>query len=133
MDKLEKLQERGLRFVFNDHVSPYDALLTKADLLPLSMNRLKLLGIEVFKCIHGTNPEYMNNMFKIKSASYEFRDPSKLELTKFRTTKFGYKSFAYYGSKLWNSLPIEVKSVDSLSSFKHKISLWCRTADARSL
>ena len=132
IQKLEKLQERGLRFVFSDHTSTYEALLLKANLLSLSMNRLKLLGIEVYKCVNKLNPEYLNSMFKQRTISYDFRDPLKLELSKFRTTSFGYKSFSYYGAKLWNSLPTEIKNVDSLSKFKENISRWCHSADAQS-
>ena len=132
-DKLEKLQERALRFVFNDSISTYELLLKNAELLPLSVLRLKLLAIEVYKCINCINPEYMNDMFKHKSLPYDFRDSSKLETSKYNGKTFGYKSFTYYGSKLWNSIPAEIKNVDSLSKFKQKISLWCQTPKAQKL
>ena len=35
-DKMEKLQERALRYVYRDNVSSYQKLLSNADLLPLS-------------------------------------------------------------------------------------------------
>ena len=45
--KLEKLQERALRFVYLDKVSSYDDLLTKANLTTLHLGRLKMLATEV--------------------------------------------------------------------------------------
>ena len=97
------------------------------------MNRLKCLAIEVYKCVKGKNPNYMNDMFKSKNSLYNFRDPSKLDQSKFKTVRFGYKSFSYYGSKLWNSLPPDIKNAENVFSFKKKLSLWCQTPDARSL
>ena len=45
--KLEKLQERALRFVYLDKFSSYDDLLTKANLATLDIGRLKMLATEV--------------------------------------------------------------------------------------
>ena len=36
LSKLEKLQERPLRFVFRDTTSSYEYILTRGDFLPLS-------------------------------------------------------------------------------------------------
>lgn len=131
--KLEKLQERALRFVFNDHQSSYEALLSRGNFLSLAMHRLKLLAIEVYKCVHKLNPEYMNNLFQLRNIEYKLRDPSRLEQPTFQSIKYGYKSFSYYGSKLWNKLPVEIKNVDSLGEFKCKVILWCHTSQARTL
>ena len=63
LNKLEKLQERALQFVFHDITSPYETLLEPGNFLPLSVYRIRCLAIEVFKCIHGNNPAYLNNLF----------------------------------------------------------------------
>ena len=55
LNKLEKLQERVLRFVFRDTTSSYKNLLTRGDFLPLSQYRIRCLGIEVYKCFNGLN------------------------------------------------------------------------------
>ena len=54
--KLEKLQERALRFVFSDFTSTYEELLKRGNFLPLSIYRLKFLAIEVYKCVKKLNP-----------------------------------------------------------------------------
>ena len=56
--KLEKLQERALRFVFCDATASYEDLMERGNFLPLSVYRIRCLGIEVFKCFHGLNPAF---------------------------------------------------------------------------
>ena len=124
-NKLNKLQERALRIVYQDNASSYESLLAKGNFLSLSICRLKFLAIEVYKCIHHLNPPYLNELFQIKNVKYNLRDKSILKQDKFNTVKFGYKSFQYYGSKLWNHLPNEVKNSPDVYAFKTKIDKWC--------
>ena len=72
------------------------------------------MGIEVYKCVRGLNPTYMNNLFEISDPDYSLRDPFRLKQPKYDTKTFGYRSFRYHGSKLWNLLPVEVKSSESI-------------------
>ena len=51
--KLEKLQERALRIVFNDGHASYETLCESANILPLHVYRVRFLGIEVYKCVNG--------------------------------------------------------------------------------
>ena len=131
--KLEKLQERALRFVYNDQVSTYNDLLLQANVLSLSMYRLRFLAIEVYKCVSLKNPDYLNRLFTKKPAVYCLRDPDQLYQTKFNTYTYGYRSFAYYGAKLWNKLPLELKNSPTLIIFKGKLNHWIRSDSAKSL
>jgi hypothetical protein len=123
--KLEKIQERALRFVFSDSSTSYDALLKRANILPLSLHRLRFLAIEIYKCVNGSNPSYLNNLFSKRTIEYSFRDPNRLLQPKFNTIRYGFKSFRYYGSKLWNSLPTNIKESPSLSAFKNLVTECC--------
>ena len=55
-DKLEKLHERILCFIFSDYTSPYRELLKHGHFLSLSASRIRYLAIEMYKCVHGLNP-----------------------------------------------------------------------------
>ena len=110
LNKLEKPQERVLRFVFRDTTSSYEYLLTRGDFLPLSLYRIRCLGIEVYKCFNGLNPDYLNYLFKQPCQKYE--DSHRLEQPKFNTFTYGLRSFRYYGLKLWNVLPFSVKNTE---------------------
>ena len=122
--KLDKLNERAIRIVYNDYVSTYEKLLRDANALSLSMLRLKYMIIEVYKCINELNPEYMNKMFSVKDTKYDLRDASIAHQQIFQTITFGYRSFSYYGSKLWNSLPLYLKRIDDFQAFKRELHNW---------
>ena len=125
--KLEKIQERALRFVYNDVSSPYSDLLKRGNFLSLSALRIRFLAIEMYKCTNSLAPSYLCDLFKPRAIKYKLRDPHRLLQPEFNTIRFGYKSFTYYGSKLWNSLPPDIKDSDSLYIFKRRISLWCHS------
>ena len=131
--KLEKLQERALRFIYSDRESSYDNLLSRGNLLTLSMYRLRFLAIEVYKCVENKNPQYLNALFIKKNSHYELRDTDLIFQDRFNTMKYGYRSFTYYGAKLWNSLPSDIKKSQSIDIFKHKLNLWCRSNSAKLL
>ena len=61
--KLEKLQERALRLVFCDKTATYGDLLKRGNFLSLKAFRTRCLAVEVYKCVHGLNPTYLNDLF----------------------------------------------------------------------
>ena len=129
-DKMEKLQERALRYVYRDNVSSYQKLLSNADLLPLSLLRLRFLAIEMYKCVYKLNPQYMSDLFHERRLRYNLRNSNLLTQHRFTTKKYGFRSFIYYGAKLWNALPVDLKQIDQLHIFKQRLTEWCATNDA---
>ena len=71
-------------------------------------NKRRLL-IEVFKCTKGENPPLLNGLFTRKEI---------LVLPKASTKTWGLHSFAYRGSRAWNTLPDNIKSSHSSKEFK---------------
>ena len=59
---------------------------------------------------------------------YHFRDSNRLQQPEIQTVRYGFKSFRYYGSKLWNALPAEVKKSKNLHHFKKNVTQWCASA-----
>ena len=78
LNRLEDIQRRALRFVLCDYDSCYENLLTAASVPGIRVNLLRYLAIEVFKCVNGLNPDYLNKMIHKKSSPYELRDTSIL-------------------------------------------------------
>ena len=70
LNKIEKIQERTLRFVYRDTSSSYEELLKRGQFLSLSMFRIYFLAIEVYKCMRGLNPPYLNELFKQREMHY---------------------------------------------------------------
>ena len=65
--KIEKLQERALRFVFNDFTNSYENMLKKAELTTLTLSRIKTLALEVYKALHGHSPPLHERYVYIKT------------------------------------------------------------------
>ena len=94
----EKLKERALRIVYQDSELDYANLIGESGQLSLRMNMIRILSIEIYKCVKGTNPDYLNEMFSLSNSHYDLRDQSRLEQPKFNTKTFGYRSFIYLGA-----------------------------------
>ena len=69
LNKVESLQKRALRFLYEDYVSSYEELLQKAGKETMKVNRLRSLCVEIYKLINNINPTYMNEIFKLRKIS----------------------------------------------------------------
>ena len=122
--KMEKLQERALCFVSNDHVSTYSNLLQRAKMPSLYLSRLRKLSIEVYKILTQNSQNFLTDLFERKETPYILRDNDKRVQPAYNTTTYGKNSLRYQGAKLWNSLPITIKEATTLSQFKRLIKTW---------
>ena len=66
----------------------------------------------------------MNNIFEFIKKPYSLRTTSHFRSRKIRTTKYGIETPSYLGPKLWNLVPNEYKTIESLADFKTKIKTW---------
>ena len=120
--KMEKIQERALRFLFDDNTSTYIELLKKADREVLHLKRIKTVACEVFKSLQDLNPVFMKEMFSEKVDVYDMRDNYKLQMKRFKKMRYGKGSFSYYGAHIWNMLPANFKMCINITSFKKLLS-----------
>ena len=124
IDKIQKLQERALRFVLKDSTSDYETLLSKSDFDSFRISSVKTMAVEMYKILNGMGPEYLSTLFSKSNVPYQLRDGNKLTQPLKRTTTFGIKSLAYFGTHLWNMLPHHIKNSVSLREFKSMIGKW---------
>ena len=119
LNKVESLQKRALRFLYEDYVSSYEELLQKAGKETMKVNRLRSLCIEIYKLINNINPTYMNEIFKLRKISRAVRSNYKLNLDvpTINQVSFGGKSLRYYGPKIWDLLSFHIKSSENLEAF----------------
>ena len=78
LNKVESLQKRVLRFLYEDYISSYEELLQKAGKETMKVNRLRSLCIEIYKSINNINPTYMNEIFKLRKTSRAVHSNYKL-------------------------------------------------------
>ncbi len=121
---MEKIQERALRFVYEDYESTYDILLKKGNHDMLYIGHLRNMFTEIFKALHGSTPIYIRDLFEEKDNINNLRSTVSLKQSKCNTVTCGLNSFRYKGAKIWNDLPNKIKNSITLAEFKNQITKW---------
>ena len=122
--KMEKIQERALRFVYNDYDTNYNSLLEINNESTLYLKRVRLMAQEVYKAMSNQSPKYTQDLLGHRNSRYSNRRPLDLYVPKVNQTKFGYKSYSFEAPTIWNSLPTEIRRVENLELFKTLIKKW---------
>ena len=65
-NRINKIHERALRIVYDDHVNSFEQLLEKDKSFTVHERNLQTLATEIYKVINGISPEIMKNIFKLK-------------------------------------------------------------------
>ena len=93
-------------------------MLLKSYKTTMEVDRLIKLCIEIYKTLRNLNAPYMKTIFKKPSNRASNRLKHNIYLPKHNQATFGTKSLRVLGPKLWNTLPENIKSADSLPIFK---------------
>lgn len=117
LNKIEKLQERALRIVYNDYKTDYSFLLKRANVHSMSKMYDLCLLKEVYKSVNNENPTYICEMFTKRTSDYALRGKNVLKVWLVKSTNNGLHSFQYKGSKLWNSLTDQQRTAESVHVF----------------
>ena len=125
--KLQKLQNRAARVIMRAN---YDAsagiLLDALHWDNLSLRREKLKAGLMFKTLKGNVPPYLQNMFSVRGTNYNIRNSeTRLNLPKARTNDLK-RSFCYSRALLWNSLPQDIRKLQSFAQFRKTIAEYYR-------
>ncbi len=79
----------------------------------------------VFKAINKLSPSYFHNYFQPNTAIHKIgtRQATRCDLFKSlkNTTRYGLQTIQYFGSKLWNTLPLFIRLASSISVFRSKL------------
>ena len=87
----------------------------------LSLPRKKFKANLMFKILNGEAPTYLQNLFTIRGTGYNIRN-SEMRLNVPRPwTDYLKKSFCYSGAVLFNSLPQDITTCQSLPQFTKAI------------
>ncbi len=89
--KIDKIQKRALRFMFNDKNSSYSSLLEKCGYNILLVRRIQTIATEVFKSLYNLKPTFMNQTFDLKNSNVLFQ-------LKWQKVTYGKNTF----KRLWN-------------------------------
>ena len=125
LDKLQKVQNSAARLVFRakkrDHVTP---LLRALHWLPIEARVEYKLSLHCHNFFQGACPAYFSNMLTAYTPSRSLRssaDQFTLITPKVQMKTTGERSFAFCGPTIWNSLPCNIRSIQSTPSFKRAL------------
>ena len=113
--KIERVQERGLRIVFNTCSEDYHTLLKRAKLPSLYNRRLQDIAILMYKVKHGLLRKCVTDPFSIKNSIYCLRNRN-FSIPTYNTVQYGKHSLRYLGPHIWSKLDKADKERPTLQS-----------------
>ena len=72
--KINKLHEKALRIVYNEHFSSFEELLSKDKSVTVHQRNLQILSTEMCKILNGLSSDIMQDIFETKSNYYNTRN-----------------------------------------------------------
>ena len=121
LKRLQLVQNSAARLVVgkkkHDHIS---AELRKLHWLPVRERILHKIGTSCYKAINGISPLYISRMLDTYIPPRTLRSSNKtlLRIPKTKLKTYGERSFYHQGPVVWNNLPENVKSAETLAVFK---------------
>ena len=123
-NRINKLQERALRIVYNDHESSFEQLLIRDKSFSIHDRNLQKLATEMYKVKNNLVPSFMHSIFPDAHVCYNLRNNPSFKTENVRTTHFGTETLKFRGPKTWDLVPTYIKEAESLRDFKSKIKMW---------
>ena len=124
LKKLQRVQNAAARVVTrtpkHDHITP---VLKELHWLPIPQRIEYKILLLVFKSLYGLAPGYLNDLLQWTGTTRNLRhhDAFLLKLSKTRLVTFGDKAFSNAGPRLWNTLPLDLRCIDSVDIFKSRL------------
>ena len=123
-NRISNIHGLALRIVFRDHESTLQQLLKQNKSVSIHQKNLQILATEIFKTKNGLNSVIMEDVFKFKNLTYNFRNAETLNRSNVNSVKYGTEIITSLSAKIWKILPNNYKELTSLSTFKSKIKNW---------
>ena len=122
---LESIQRRAALMITSGYkCTKHDSLLQELGLTPLSQRRTFLKLTLFYKMKNKHTPAYLSNLCPADVAertNYNLRDSENTDLIKSNKNYF-LKSFLPSSVRLWNDLPKEIRTSQTVDTFKTKLS-----------
>ena len=124
-NKINHIHERDAGIVYNDYSSSFEDLLNKDKSVTIHQHNLQQLAIEIFKVKIRIAPIIMNEIFSFaENNTYNLRSGKHLSRVNVHSTQCGTESIGYLGAKIWDLVPVHMKDLKTLSTFKNQIKNW---------
>jgi hypothetical protein len=124
LQRVQRVQNTAARILTKthkfDHISP---VLDSLHWLPIQKRIEFKILILTFKCVHGPAPKYLAELIHpyLPTRTLRSSDQLLLQIPKTRLKSYGDRSFTKAAPTLWNSLPLHIRTLTSLDSFKSNL------------
>ena len=126
ISRLQSIQNTAARVVTLarkfDHITP---VLKQLHQLPVRYRIVFKILLLVCKALNGTAPSYISELLVIKyhTSEQKVRSSSQhlLVTPEARLKTYGERGFAVAAPRLWNSIPLELRSSSSIDIFKRHL------------
>lgn len=123
ISKLQRVQNSLARVVTRSprfcHITP---LLKSLHWLPVQYRIRFKICVLTYQSLCNNQPTYIRQMLKASPINRKLRsnDLDQLHIPRVKTT-LGTRAFSVAAPKLWNGLPLEIRSSESVDSFRRKL------------
>ena len=121
---INRIHERALRLILNDHVNSFQDILELTKEKAIHQNNLEGLGKEICKFLNSLSRPIMHDAFMIRNNKYNLKNFQYLYSTNKRTAKYRTETVTYRGPQIWNRVPEKTKNASSFEIFKKEIRKW---------
>ena len=123
-NKINRLHEAALGFVYDDDVSTFDQLLVMDKSFYIHHQNIQRLLAEICKTLHDISGNSLEELFVKRGSTISLRYKPELVIPFVNSVLRAKHSLRYFASVIWNSLPIEIREDHLISSFVTKIKQW---------
>ena len=120
--KTTKVQNSAARLVFKAHKRDHVSLLLRTlHWLPVQARIEYKLSTLCHSFFSDTAPVDLSDLLRVYSSSRQLRsssDSRTLHIPHIKTDTFGHRSFSHATPSVWNSLPHEIRHIQSNTAFK---------------
>ena len=102
-----------------DHITP---ILHQLHWLPVEKRITYKTLLITFMCLNNLAPSYLSDLVIQYKPTRTLRSSSKnlLVIPRTNTIRYGERAFCAVAPRLWNGLPLAIRSINSLERFKKK-------------
>lgn len=124
LSHLQQVQNSAARLLTRankrTHIIP---ILEALHWLPVSLRINFKILVLTFRALHGQAPSYIRDLLCPYMPSWRLRslDQNLLMVPRTRFKTCGVRSFQAVAPRLWNDLPLSVRSLESVDAFKSKL------------
>ena len=124
ISRLQLVQNAAARFLTGtsrrEHITP---VLSSLHWLPVRFRIDFKLLVFVFNAINGRGPSYLSEALTFQDHGRTLRSSGQLllEVPRSRLKQWGDRSFSVAAPRLWNSLPLDIRTTTDLGLFKSKL------------